>query len=79
MRHSCRSLVVRVGQELADLGSTDYLTGTSAFAAELPFPVTENIADAVSLIGDCRPIPVIHASPLNGNYAAEIGPSRVTP
>jgi len=27
----------------------------SEVAAELPFPVIENIADAVSLIGDCRP------------------------
>ena len=32
---------------------------SSEFGAELPFPITENIADAVSLIGDCRPTLVL--------------------
>ena len=39
---------------------------------ELPFPTTENIADAEFLIGCNRPTPDLHGRPAKGNCAAEL-------
>ena len=38
----------------------------------LPFPITENIADAEFLVGSNRPGKDIPQPPGNGNYAADI-------
>ena len=38
----------------------------------MPFPVTENIADAVYLIGDCRPQVALPERSANGDYAADL-------
>lgn len=45
---------------LAESVSTDYKAGTSEFAAELPFPDTENLAGKGFLIGNNRPTPDLH-------------------